>query len=408
MIVNGLEQYNEVLNRMDGEYHLYIPVYSDLYYHPTENSVLLVGIVFEDIIYVVSVAHEDATKFDISPTEFSILPDYSKAVLYAQGNTIPEIEKYYTNYVIDTHNRFGKMTNVNRVIPISLWASILERYATNLPIEQPSKYQSTLIKVLHEIEKSGLAVDEEILSQHFDDRTFRSFKGNLVYSQYNPFTSTGRPSNRFGNINFSALNKSDGSRDAFVSRYENGTLVQMDFEAYHLRLIADEFNIYLPVDESLHETFAKIYFNTENITDELYNESKKKTFEILYGITPNDYGIELFRSIRSFRGGFQNKNTVELPSGISVEVDDPSPSKLFNYYVQSLEVVRTLPKLEKVLSLLDGTNNHLTLYTYDSILLDMESLDEEILKNVRAILTENNKFPIRTYSGCSYNNLQSV
>ena len=35
----------------------------------------------------------------------------------------------------------------------------------------------------------------------------------MFYSEYNLFTSTGRPSNRFGGINFAALNKKDGSRE---------------------------------------------------------------------------------------------------------------------------------------------------------------------------------------------------
>ena len=45
-----------------------------------------------------------------------------------------------------------------------------------------------------------------------------SSKG-LEYTQYNPYTSTGRPSNRYNGINYAALNKEDGTRDRFVSRF---------------------------------------------------------------------------------------------------------------------------------------------------------------------------------------------
>lgn len=399
MIVNGSEQFNEVITRMDREKHLYIPVYSDIHYHRVQNQTLCVGIIFEDNTYIISTSHEDVQRFDITPTEHSISPKEASAVLYEQQQTIPELRNFYTPYINETHHFFGGSINVNRIIPITVWADVITRYSNSLPITKPSNYMVNLIDTLEEIEDSGLSVDTSILTPT------RAFKDGMVFSEYNPFTTTGRPSNRFGGINFSALNKSDGSRDAYISRYENGTLIQMDFEAYHLRLIAEKFNIYLPVDGSLHETFGKLYFNTDNITEELYEESKKKTFEILYGITPNDYGIELFQEIRKFRNGFQGQNSVKLPSGIEVEVFDPSPSKLFNYYIQSLEMVKTLPKLGMVLDTIRGSNNHLILYTYDSILLDMENYDENLVGNIKNILEENKKFPVRVYRGSSYGDL---
>ena len=50
-------------------------------------------------------------------------------------------------------------------------------------------------------------------------------KDGLVYSEYNPYTTTGRPSNRFGGTNFAALNKTDGSREKYISRFDGGMLV---------------------------------------------------------------------------------------------------------------------------------------------------------------------------------------
>ena len=59
--------------------------------------------------------------------------------------------------------------------------------------------------------------------------------GGIEYTQYNLFTSTGRPSNTFNGINYAALNKEDGSRNRFISRFENGMLVEFDFDAYLLQ-----------------------------------------------------------------------------------------------------------------------------------------------------------------------------
>ena len=78
----------------------------------------------------------------------------------------------------------------------------------------------------------------------------------MVYSEYNPYTATGRPSNRFGGLNFAALNKKDGSRKKFISRYgKEGMLVEMDYDAYHLRLIGDEVNYKFPKG-SVHKHMA--------------------------------------------------------------------------------------------------------------------------------------------------------
>ena len=52
-------------------------------------------------------------------------------------------------------------------------------------------------------------------------------------------TSTLRPSNRHGHVNFAALKKDDGSRKAFISRFDDGELISCDFEAYHPRLLMD-------------------------------------------------------------------------------------------------------------------------------------------------------------------------
>ena len=45
---------------------------------------------------------------------------------------------------------------------------------------------------------------------------FESVFSVCRYTEYNLYTSTGRPSNKFGGVNFAALNKEDGSRNSFV------------------------------------------------------------------------------------------------------------------------------------------------------------------------------------------------
>lgn len=415
MIITSYHQYKELCERMNRDEHVLTPIFRDPYYHRVENTILCVGITFTNYdTYILSVSHDDAPKFEI-PIGLTFSNIDIDILAYVNNIQIPK--KDYDSYITNTHGQFGLFRDTNKLIPITVWGRHLKQYnrilidVFNTHFKQLNNSAYTFVKSLSEtlkqIETSGLKINSQLLTERYGQKVQRNFTKNMVFSEYNVFTTTGRPSNKFGGINFSALNKSDGSREMFVSRYTDGILVQIDFEAYHLRLIADAYNIILP-STPLHTEFAKIYFGTDHITDDLYTKSKQKTFEILYGMTNQTYGIELFDRVTEIRKEFENKNTLTLPSGIAVNVFDANPSKLLNYYVQSLEVVKTLPKLQKVLECIKNTNNHLVLYTYDSILLDMQRFDSELIKQIIEILEENKKFPTRIYVGSTYGNITEI
>jgi hypothetical protein len=91
-----------------------------------------------------------------------------------------------------------------------------------------------------QLESVGLAVDPTEFLAFYGQEQIPNLKNNLVFSQYNLFTSTGRPSNRFGGINFAAMNKEDVSRKSFISRYgSDGMLVLMDYSSFHPRLTSN-------------------------------------------------------------------------------------------------------------------------------------------------------------------------
>ena len=426
MVINSYEQYNELKTRMDREMHICTPIFRDLYYHVMENELLCVCITFMNgEHFVVSISHDDAPHFALPVGNALCFTANSKvlstsyidlaAVAYIHQLSIPVLKDFFTPYVNDTYTTFYNMRNVNRIIPLTVWSNILTDYNTELlPIMNvytPSKqytYMHELLNTLQNIENAGMCIDRTALSQHFSSDAMRAFKSNMVYTEYNPYTATGRPSNRFGGMNFAALNKSDGSRDSFISRYPLGSLVQMDFEAYHLRLMANELNVELPSEQSIHTELAKIYFNTMDITEDMYAESKRRTFEVMYGMSRETYNFELFEKIHEHRKQYEYTNTIELPSGITVDVITPNASKLFNYYMQSLEMVRTLPKLTSIINLIKNTTAHLVLYTYDSILLDMQTMDTELLQQIQDILEENKTFPVRVYSGNTYGNIKEI
>jgi hypothetical protein len=426
VIVHTELDYNTLLDRMNREKYILTPIFRDVYYHRTENALLCANILFlNGESYTLSISHKDAPTFPLIVNE-NCLSTNSKlfqehtvdiSILgYINGIELPSIKR--NTYMVDTYAQFSNMTDVNKIIPLMVWNTVLKEYNHKM-LDIYEKHHDTIntkayktvyntAATLRDIENEGIGIDADTFSTHFDKKVARHFKNNLVYSEYNCFTSTNRPSNRFGGINYSALNKSDGTRKFIKSRYENGCIVQIDFEAYHLRLVADYLGIKLPAGESLHTTLAKLYFDTDNITEELYSQSKQKTFEIMYGMSKESYGVELFEKIHNMRQLYKDTDTIELPSGMTVQIPNASASKLFNYYIQSLEVVRTIPKLRKILDVFKNTNNHLILYTYDSVLFDMETFDEILVKNIVELVEEDGSFPVRVYKGSNYDNIQEI
>jgi hypothetical protein len=424
MILNCYgKTYEQLVERMNREEFVLTPIFRDVYYHRAENVMLCVGIMFKNRdSYIVSITHDDVMRVGVKNPTFDmptkITEDDVKILRYVNGQPVNSLADELLPYIKDTHHRFGMMRDANHVVPITVWATVLEEY-NNALWDSLDEYWDTaltdrygftqrLVKVLRRIEDAGIAVNRELIPKFFDEKVLRSFKKNLAYTEYNPFTITGRPSNRFGGINYSALNKSDGSRSVFTTRYEEGMLVQIDFEAYHLRLVADMLNVDLPKGKSIHTELAKVYFGTEEITEEMYAASKAKTFEIMYGMSDETFNFELFEKIHAFRERYRDATHITLPSSIRVEVEMPNASKLFNYYVQSLEVVKTVPKLEKVLNLLENTENHLVLYTYDSILLDVKNYDPMLIKQIVDLLEEDKKFPVRVYAGKTYDTIEEI
>lgn len=73
-----------------------------------------------------------------------------------------------------------------------------------------------------------------------------------------------------------------------------------------------------------------------------------------------------------------------------------NPSKLMNYFVQSLETSRNILILKEVLKEISGKQSNIVLYTYDSIILDFSKQDgKETLFRIQKILEEENKYPVK-------------
>ena len=307
------------------------------------------------------------------------------------GNPL-NLEQIDTNAHNFLNMKYYKKENINTIVPVmkhlekcrkisKILKDTIEKYDQSVNMS----YNNEVLDNLTYIEKNGL----------------QTTNGKL-YSEYNIYTSTGRPSNRFGGTNFAALNKSDGSRKPYVSRFKSGVLVEMDYDAYHLRLIADKIGYDFP-DGSVHEHMSKLYKVD-------YEEAKRLSFQYLYGHLPhevvqmNPYFSRVYDYIKNLWKEYNSKEFIV--SDIynrriyKKNLGDMNANKLFNYTIQLMETENNMKVLSELIPKLEEDKSKLILYSYDSFLLDFNMEDGlNYLKKVKKILEQNNKFPVKVSWG---------
>jgi hypothetical protein len=310
---------------------------------------------------------------------------------------------------------------LNKVVPLVKHQEMV----SNLYFKNKSLYKSLIfneiyflsinnliIEALSETEQHGIFVDREKFIKHFE---VSPDKDNFVYSQYNIYTSTGRPSNRFGGVNYSALNKEDGSRECFVSRFgTEGTIVLIDYSAFHPRIICELTNFKLGLDVDFYRYIAKLCFKKQIIDEQDVSDAKALTFRQLYGGVEEEYShIQFFYNLKGFIDShwkeYQEQGYTSTPIfGLKIS-EIREPNKLFNYILQATETEIAVPILNKVNEFLRDKKSKTVLYTYDSILFDVHNSElGKIKKDVVEIMMDGNRFPIKCYIGKSYADLSQI
>ena len=313
------------------------------------------------------------------------------------------VESVYRGY----RNDFKEL---NDCVPLMKWYEILKTIPNiNTRKEWYTKYTSA-INTLGRLEGAGVKVVEEKFIDSFNFNPQYIKRNGIVYTQYNPYTTTGRPSNRHLNVNYSALNKSDGTRECFISRHPKGTLIQFDYESYHIRLIAKMVGYEFPKGETAHQHLANLYGCD-------YETAKKITFTYLYGgLDDNAREIPFFQKVDEYIKKLYQSFVIsgklttllykrEIPFS---RIEGGNEQKVFNYLLQSLETEINYMKIGEVLEYLRGRMSKMILYTYDAFIIDTHPIEREnILNDIKEIM-EKGDFPVRIEEGENYNNLEVI
>jgi hypothetical protein len=438
MIVDSIEDIDATLQMIRGRKTLLVPIFANPVWHVSQNPLIAIYIYTEDDVErMIPIRHTEQMRgFPERIQDFLALDNIfihdKKQWLQIKGNAaVWDVKTLWwytygeaydeTHYPTAAHNFYWRRHNVlpqvNAIIPLQQHLAMCQKirhYAWPMCVnvkltESYLKFNETYPRVFAEIESAGLAVT-------LDFRMPELIQDGCVYSQYNYHTTTGRPSNAFRGFNFAAMNKEDGTRSAFVSRFERGALVEMDFDSYHVRLIAKLIGYELPIS-SIHDYLGRFYFDTTELTDEQRNESKSITFRLLYGGIDKEFlAIPFFQQVNDFIyklwDKFKRSNCVETPIlGRNICKEDTqnmTANKLFNYYLQAVETEVSVQKLDKVQQYLADYKSCIILYTYDSVLMDIEMSEARtILPQVKQILEEG-RFSVKTSVGDIYNKMQKL
>jgi len=443
IIIENSSDLKYLQRSIDEHDSFWIPVYSDTYKHYTQNQISFIYIysIKHDEEFIFSARHYDCLSQDIehiqqltSQANIFVLAkkrfkkfyqhkcyDADLMAWWQTGAMLP-LNETNTN-AHDVWNRWWhNETDTNDWLPITrhiercqaMRMEFMKAYSVFEMTDEFRNYDELAIDTFSEIEQNGLQINQEIFTEKFQTNGIHD---NKVFTEYNLYTTTGRPSNKFGGINYAALNKEDGSREAFQSRFENGFLLEYDYDAFHVRLIAELIGYQLPY-ESIHTYFGRQYFNKPELSNDEYEQSKQITFRLLYGGIDKDFEqIPFFgetkQYIQSLWKSFNRKGYVETPrlkrKLYKSHLPDMNANKLFNYILQATETEHNLVILNKVNTAMKRHNSKLILYTYDSLLFDYDMNDgRRFIIQMQNILSEHGKFPVKIKAGTNYHAMSDM
>ena len=414
--------------------YIIIPIYSDGFLHPLHKdndlSLLYVKRIGDTTGDIICMSHpdlketegnlswilKDTTSFYLTPNKKQLMHIFPNQRLldvnlmhWWKHNKPMDFEDIRVNAYDFFYNKYYNVKNVNEIIPVVKHKEYCDMIADKI-IEfihtvYENVYNNDVIDAFYSIEKNGIPISDDICDI-FDERVRKHISNGKLYSDYNLWTSTGRPSNSFGNVNFAALT----NKQRIGILPQNDYLLEYDYDAYHLRLIGDLIN-YKFTCKSVHEYLA-IQYGVG------YNESKSISFRLLYGGITDDIAnsIEFFGKTKKFIdklwNKFNDRNYVKTniySRRLSKKnISDMSRNKLFNYLIQAHETETNVQTILKLQEFLLNKKTKLILYGYDSFLFDFSKEDGiEIMSLIKSIL-ERDGHLVKTKMGINYSDMKDI
>jgi hypothetical protein len=383
--------------------------------HPTQNDIscLYIREIEDTKGYLISINHNDSLPIDIQFI-YQLLQGYEEIFvrdkkeflhyfILRQLSDLHFISPTDIQVLLPVYDHFYKqysnIGNINSIIPIVKHYEYCELLFSQIKhifnLEKPQYfnfYNNKVTLVFWWIEQEGIKVDPVLFKEHF------GIEVDKTYTQFNLKTTTTRPSNSFNNINYAALDKKSGCRNAFIA--ENDFLLEIDISAYHPTLIAQMVGYEFDNDD-IHQSFADMYGVD-------YQTSKELTFKQLYGGVFEEYKeLEFFKRVDKYLEDLVNKEEIVCKSGYVFKNDGIKKQKLLNYILQNTETYYNVLILEEIIKILKDKNTKIIHYTYDSFLLDVDKSEKEVVKTILGVF-DIYSFKTKMSWGTKYGSLESV
>jgi hypothetical protein len=426
IIVESIDELNELSTKLETEVSIWYPMWVDNDKHPNNTHISFIFVRTQSDKYILPQQHTDALSLSNEQIYGVLntigekwvfqkkkllqsftdvregLNDVDTAYFLKHGETIDYSQPI--QHLVAPFIHKGYKEDIIQSIPILKLCEVIEPELKKC-WRQKSKtynwYNDIFIPTLARIEQMGIRVDREKFIDRWPQALKQVSSDNLVFTEYNPFTVTGRPSNRHGGVNYAALNKTDGSRECFVA---DGIYLQMDYNAYHPRLIGKLIKFDMP-EGNVHEWLAEQYGCD-------VNEGKGITFRLLYGGIDDDFRqIPYLNAVADYIEELwmetQKRGFLQTPHRIIPLdwIEQPNPQKIFNYLLQAVETEMNVDKMKRILDYIEGSGITFDLYTYDSFLFDVPTdINKNLIKGLKEII-EDGGFPIKASWGLDYGKL---
>ena len=425
-IVESIVELNELRDLLETEVSIWYPMWVDNDKHPQNTHISFVFVRTQSDKYIIPQQHTDAVSLsneqirDVLNTAGEKWVFQKKKLLQSFTNVREGLNDVDTAHFLKTGEPIDYQQPLQHLVAPLLHKGYKEDIIQSIPIlklaeaiepqllkhrNQKSKtynwYNDTFLPTLSDIERYGIRVDGKKFIDRWPQALKQLSSDSKVHTEYNPFTVTGRPSNRHGGVNYAALNKTDGSRDVFVS---DGIFLQMDYNAYHPRLIAKLIGFDVP-DGNMHQWLADQYGCS-------VDESKGITFQLLYGGIDDDFRqIPYFDKVADYidnlwietqRNGYLQTPHRQIPLSW---IEQPNAQKVFNYLLQAVETEMNIDVMRRILDYIKGSGINFCLYTYDSFLFDVPTdIDKSLIRGLKEII-EGSGFPVKASWGLDYGKL---
>ena len=426
IIVESIDELNELSVKLETEASIWYPMWVDNDKHPNNTHISFIFVRTQSDKYILPQQHTDALLLSneqicgVLNTIGEKWVFQKKKLLQSFTNVREGLNDVDTAYFLKHGETIDYSQPIQHLVAPFIHKGYKEDIIQSIPIlklceaiepelkkcwRQKSKtynwYNDIFIPTLARIEQMGIRVDREKFIDRWPQASKHISPDTLVYTEYNPFTVTGRPSNRHGGVNYAALNKTDGSRECFVA---DGIYLQMDYNAYHPRLIGKLIKFDMP-EGNVHEWLAEQYGCD-------VNEGKGITFRLLYGGIDDDFRqIPYLNAVADWIEGLwmetQKRGFLQTPHRIIPLdwIEQPNPQKIFNYLLQAVETEMNVDKMKRILDYIEGSGITFDLYTYDSFLFDVPTdVDKNMVRGLKEII-EDGGFPIKASWGLDYGKL---